>query len=549
VKLYKLRFLSICSCFIILTFAFSVANASESFLTVLGETLEKNSFSRCKLPDTSFGVRIGERVCGAIGGLVKVPVSLKSPPYPLVGFDFLISYDTNSLTFEAIEPADAYFSEAGCGWEYFNYRPNDGKVKVVGIADFAGNESTPNCRNAGSFSEMFNLVFIVKDVGFDLWGETPVEFCWNDCFDNQIWFNLPDDSLIGQLYRTAISSRVYSNDTSLPPADAFPSLSGPVDTCFSSAEPHQVRYKKIDFYNGGPDIYLVGPDSNTATCPIPVYGDVNWDGKHYKLNDALVFAKYFTHGYSAFQTNIIAQVKATDINEDGQKLKLEDLVQLVRIAIGELPLEWTFDSTLLGNNIIRNRSSGSSITLDNDHCTDLIWLRFRGEINPILPAESTFVISHFDGDDTRVLLLGLKGFAPGSHHLFHYTGTGLMIDAQAATLEGYEIPLTINDAATSIEEPDDILPSVFALHQNYPNPFNIETVIEFDLPNASEVRFEIINILGQVVYNVTSRHSAGSHTIYWDGSSNSGQTVGTGVYYYRITTGDFVSSKKMILLK
>jgi len=133
--------------------------------------------------------------------------------------------------------------------------------------------------------------------------------------------------------------------------------------------------------------------------------------------------------------------------------------------------------------------------------------------------------------------------------LFSYTGEGEIVEAQAATLEGVEITLRIDDVVTSIEDPHDILPSVFALHQNYPNPFNIETTIKFDLPGASEVSFEIINILGQVVYDVSSHYSAGSHTIYWDGSSNLGQTVGSGVYYYRITAGDFVSSKKMILLK
>jgi len=91
----------------------------------------------------------------------------------------------------------------------------------------------------------------------------------------------------------------------------------------------------------------------------------------------------------------------------------------------------------------------------------------------------------------------------------------------------------------------DNLPTEFALHQNYPNPFNPITEISFCLPNAVDVKLEIFNIMGQKVATVADRRfEAGNHTIEWNGSQ-----VASGVYLYRLRAGDYVESRKMILLK
>ena len=89
------------------------------------------------------------------------------------------------------------------------------------------------------------------------------------------------------------------------------------------------------------------------------------------------------------------------------------------------------------------------------------------------------------------------------------------------------------------------LPTSFALGQNYPNPFNPSTIIEFALPEASQVRLEIYNILGQSVdVLVDERLSAGIHQVTFEASSNP-----SGVYFYRLTHNDGVETKKMTLLK
>lgn len=94
------------------------------------------------------------------------------------------------------------------------------------------------------------------------------------------------------------------------------------------------------------------------------------------------------------------------------------------------------------------------------------------------------------------------------------------------------------------------LPSTIALDQNYPNPFNPTTTISFTIPTAAEVSLEIYNVLGQKVTTLASGSMpAGVHTFVWSGRSESGQSVSSGIYFYRLVAGDMVVSKKMMLLK
>ncbi len=89
------------------------------------------------------------------------------------------------------------------------------------------------------------------------------------------------------------------------------------------------------------------------------------------------------------------------------------------------------------------------------------------------------------------------------------------------------------------------LPAAYSLMQNYPNPFNPETEIRFTLAIASQVRLEVFNIIGQqVAVLADERLGAGEHSVAWNGDR-----VASGIYLYRLTTDDFVETKKMMLLK
>ena len=105
-------------------------------------------------------------------------------------------------------------------------------------------------------------------------------------------------------------------------------------------------------------------------------------------------------------------------------------------------------------------------------------------------------------------------------------------------------PVDVND------ENGYILPYNFELSQNYPNPFNPITTVEYSLPRRSHVQIEIYNVLGQRVNTLVDRdESAGSYSVSWDGKTVNGQPVATGVYLYRFQAGDYVETKKMLLLK
>jgi ligand-binding sensor domain-containing protein len=93
-------------------------------------------------------------------------------------------------------------------------------------------------------------------------------------------------------------------------------------------------------------------------------------------------------------------------------------------------------------------------------------------------------------------------------------------------------------------------PNKFTLAQNYPNPFNPSTTISFSASLASHVTIVIYDVLGREVKRLADGlYGAGKHTVIWEGTNNAGQRVAAGMYIYRVTSGDFAQSKKMILLK
>lgn len=119
-----------------------------------------------------------------------------------------------------------------------------------------------------------------------------------------------------------------------------------------------------------------------------------------------------------------------------------------------------------------------------------------------------------------------------------FSGGGVLIDNLSLLLplnSGSEPPLGLNSA----------YPTDFALSQNHPNPFNAITTIKYVLLRACDVKLAIYNIVGQKVATlVDGNQKAGYKTVRWDASSFS-----SGIYFYRLKAGNFVQTRKMILLK
>ena len=117
-------------------------------------------------------------------------------------------------------------------------------------------------------------------------------------------------------------------------------------------------------------------------------------------------------------------------------------------------------------------------------------------------------------------------------------------------LEGDEVAITMSDpgAAKAVIQ---TLPTAFALADNFPNPFNPTTTIQYELPQAADVELTVYNVVGQPVRTLVAEHqSAGRYAVEWDATNDSGHSLSSGLYFYRLEAGgEFLKVKKMLLLK
>ncbi len=118
----------------------------------------------------------------------------------------------------------------------------------------------------------------------------------------------------------------------------------------------------------------------------------------------------------------------------------------------------------------------------------------------------------------------------------HWTSFGDVID--------------LNALVTSSDRLSSPVPNKFFVKQNYPNPFNPSTTIEYGLPKLSYVSIKIFNVLGQqVAVLVNSQLARGYHRVVWNTAVGGGVNLTSGIYLVRIEAGEFVETRKMLLLK
>ena len=97
---------------------------------------------------------------------------------------------------------------------------------------------------------------------------------------------------------------------------------------------------------------------------------------------------------------------------------------------------------------------------------------------------------------------------------------------------------------------DNPLPVEFTLYHNYPNPFNPVTTLRYDLPEDAMVKITIYDMMGrQISTLVSSQQTAGFKSIQWNATNDKGSPVSAGLYLYTIQVGEFMQTKKMVLLK
>jgi len=104
--------------------------------------------------------------------------------------------------------------------------------------------------------------------------------------------------------------------------------------------------------------------------------------------------------------------------------------------------------------------------------------------------------------------------------------------------------ITVNECAIGILQISSECPKQFSLSQNFPNPFNPTTAIKFDIPKAGNVSLKIYDILGKEVYSINEFKSTGQYEFTFDATN-----YASGLYFYKLESGTFTETKKMILTK
>jgi Secretion system C-terminal sorting domain len=124
---------------------------------------------------------------------------------------------------------------------------------------------------------------------------------------------------------------------------------------------------------------------------------------------------------------------------------------------------------------------------------------------------------------------------------FRSTVLGYTISAKGS----FDVPCALPPTGLLEQSPPGLPPDGFDLEQNYPNPFNPSTTIKYELPKVSDVRLSVYDMLGrEVSVLVNERKNAGSYEVKLDAAG-----LGSGVYLCRLQAGDFVQSRKLLLLR
>jgi hypothetical protein len=297
-----------------------------------------------------------------------------------------------------------------------------------------------------------------------------------------------------------------------------------------------------------------------------VYGDVTGDDSA-KAIDASQILKYVV-GKTTFDslTKIVADVSGNGkiFAYDGALVLLHDIGYLPQFPTGDTLFAWHLGFRRLAP--ITNSKAEIIANIVRTETDVIIPIELRN-INNVL--SSDIVLSYdnelieFVGYNTTEISKDFQimtNYKDGVLYVSMASVKGMTEDGKLIELrfraknENFDIQFvsfSLNEEEFEVSTGlETNMPKKFALHQNYPNPFNPETVIKFDLPKSSDVILKIYNVLGQEIRTlINERKPAGYHSVKWDSRNNNGVTVSSGIYLYRLKAGEFVITKKMILIK
>ncbi len=206
-----------------------------------------------------------------------------------------------------------------------------------------------------------------------------------------------------------------------------------------------------------------------------------------------------------------------------------------------------------------------TITVNTELSFESFFELFRSGSGKVVPTASSglaeireFIVGeHVEG---LALPEASGGTTPLTYRLSPPLPPGLVFDAATRTIAGtpsveaehaeYTYMVTDANGARALLLLQT-LPTAFSLAANYPNPFNPTTTIQYALPQAAAVELTVHNVVGQPVRTLVAEHqSAGRYAVEWDATDDSGHSVSSGLYLYRLQAGgQFQKVEKMLLLK
>jgi hypothetical protein len=294
--------------------------------------------------------------------------------------------------------------------------------------------------------------------------------------------------------------------------------------------------------------------------PVNSYRDADFDFLGYKVYrgtevlDTLGMDEHMYHDVVGVEGEVTYHVSAVyeedgtgDIEEAPSQMVTVDLQNSAPTAVNLITPE---DQTVI------------TLTADNVSGSDLgiFWSNSSDADGDQVEYTLSLCISEID-DCIDSTLIGTNVFIPYSDLYAIVQGaegvTALTVTWDVETSDEWTSTASSNgpwtltvDAGWLLGTEEEMLPEVFALHNNYPNPFNPITNIRYDIPEVSDVRIDIYNLAGQRVRTlVSNQHQPGRYKIQWNATNDSGSPVASGMYIYKIHAKDFVSVKKLLLMK
>ncbi len=271
-----------------------------------------------------------------------------------------------------------------------------------------------------------------------------------------------------------------------------------------------------------PDNYLITPQINVGTSSVLTFWecaqDPSWAGEHY-------YVKISTTGTDpADFTTTIHDETLVDGDWHEVSVSLVDFAgQAIYIAFEHCEVTDMFamkldDISVGGAKVVNN--THKEVT-NNRHLTG-----YKVYMNGNLQGTTTDTYWDFSELETGTYTAGVKAvYSSGS-------------ESDLATIE-------FTDNNNHVE-----IPKVTKLNKNYPNPFNPETTISYSVKNAGPVSINIFNIKGQKIRTLVNEDkAAGNYKVVWKGLDNNNKKVASGIYFYRMKSGNYTSTKKMILMK